>query len=269
MRNSPLSYTDPTGYGTASQGCEGVLPCTPVYHSGWVSTAWTNPAAAQENTATRPITVTLEGGLETVLANGSRYPGLVQSVPALGQPFGDIRVPLPGDAAGASRAAPELDQVLVTAKPQSPNPPPLDPCNEEAGGGLVEWADLFGSVSQVFAGAGACSTIVGCAAGAPLVLLGLNGVQESLTGGPGFLRNAATYYAGETAGSVAVDAASIAGSGVGLTVRTALKPGTWKLWRHVSSDYQAAYRGMTKVGLGVEMVTSTAGIANTMCRYKN
>lgn len=70
----------------------------------------------------------------------------------------------------------------------------------------------------------------------------------------------------DVAGNLALDATNIVTSGTGL-VTSVVRPGQWKLFRHVSSDYVPAYKAMTKTGLATTTVTASASAAATICRY--
>jgi hypothetical protein len=60
-----------------------------------------------------------------------------------------------------------------------------------------------------------------------------------------------------SAGDLAYSAVDIGTSVYGLT-RSVVKPGTWKLFRNISSDYVPAFKAMT----GTELVTEGGGLIN-------
>jgi hypothetical protein len=131
---------------------------------------------------------------------------------------------------------------------------------------LYRTATTFGGAGQALLGGALCSTAVGCAAGAPLATLGASNIQEGLTGNPGFVRQGATALFGDEAGNLAVDASNIVSSGASL-LRPVLKPGTFSLFRNISSDFAPAYTTATRTGLRVELGAGALGAADTLERH--
>jgi type VI secretion system secreted protein VgrG len=131
---------------------------------------------------------------------------------------------------------------------------------------LSRTADVVGGAGMVLGGAAACTTGVGCTGGAPLAALGASSIQEGWTGESGFARSAATSALGPTAGNAATDIVNIGTSVTGLFKAT-LRPGTWKMFRNISSDFVPAYQTMTKTGLSVEIGGTALGAASATCTY--
>lgn len=92
--------------------------------------------------------------------------------------------------------------------------------------------------------------------GALLAAHGASNIYEGVTGSSSILRDG--YHAAlGSAGDLAYSAFNISSSVYGLT-RSVLQPGTWNLFRNISSDYVPAWKGMT----GTELAVEAAGLAN-------
>ncbi len=134
-------------------------------------------------------------------------------------------------------------------------------------GTIYRAADFLGGASQVVEGVktmeAGCEFIIGCVIGPPLIVLGLNSMQEGWTGKAGFLRQKAIEKFGKQKGNLAVDAANTLTSGLGL-IRTTLKPGAWKLFRNIPSDYTAAYKTMSQAGLATSVGMGAAGASEAV-----
>lgn len=127
-------------------------------------------------------------------------------------------------------------------------------------------ASVIGGTGQIMLGGAICSTAVGCAAGAPIALLGASNIQEGLTGENGFVREASISTLGDAFGNLAVDAVNI-GSSIGGLLRPVLKPGAWKLFHYIRSDYVPHYAAMTNTGLTAELYSGVVGAAQTIETY--
>lgn len=137
---------------------------------------------------------------------------------------------------------------------------------EEGLNSLSRAADVVGGAGMVLGGAAACTTIAGCAVGAPLAALGASSIQEGWTGEAGFVRSAATSTLGTTAGNATTDVVSVSLSVTGLFKAT-LRPDTWRLFRNISSDFVPAYQTLTKTGLSVEIGGTLLSAAGATCTY--
>ncbi|MCZ2155447.1 MAG: DUF4225 domain-containing protein [Bryobacterales bacterium] len=125
--------------------------------------------------------------------------------------------------------------------------------------------DVVGGAGMVIAGGAACTTGIGCAAGAPVATLGISSIQEGWTGEPGFVRSAATTALGVRAGNAATDVVNVGTSVAGL-IKSTVRPGTWSLFRNISSDYVPAWQTMTRTGLTTEIGGTVMGAVDGVCR---
>ena len=103
------------------------------------------------------------------------------------------------------------------------------------------------------------------AAGAPVATLGISSIQEGWTGEPGFVRSAATTALGVRAGNAATDVVNVGTSVAGL-IKSTVRPGTWSLFRNISSDYVPAWQTMTRTGLTTEIGGTVMGAVDGVCR---
>ena len=115
---------------------------------------------------------------------------------------------------------------------------------------------VVGGAGQMVLGATICSGGATCAGGAVLAAHGASNIYEGVTGTTSVLRDGYHAVLG-SAGDVAYSLVNIGTSMYGLT-RPVVSPGTWRLFRNISSDYVPAFRTMT----GTELVTDGAGIIN-------
>jgi hypothetical protein len=131
---------------------------------------------------------------------------------------------------------------------------------------LARTANVVGGGGQVLAGVALCDTLVACIGGAPLAALGASNIQEGFSGSPGFVRSGATSIVGPTAGNLLVDGTNIAFSGGSLIIGV-VKPGTFSLFRNISSDFVPAYQVMTNTGLATNVGSSLFSAADTVLSY--
>ena len=115
---------------------------------------------------------------------------------------------------------------------------------------------VVGGAGQVVLGATICSGVATCAGGAVLAAHGASNIYEGVTGTSSLLRDGYHSLLG-SAGDVTYSLVNIGTSVYGLT-RPVVSPGTWSLFRNISSDYVPAFRTMT----GTQLVTEGAGIIN-------
>ncbi len=110
--------------------------------------------------------------------------------------------------------------------------------------------DIMGGAGQTLLGAGVCSGGPSCVGGVLLAAHGASNIYEGVTGSGSILRDGYHAVLG-SAGDLAYSAVNIGSSVYGLT-RSVLRPGTWSLFRNISSDYVPAFRTMTRGELLVE-----------------
>lgn len=115
---------------------------------------------------------------------------------------------------------------------------------------------VVGGAGQMVLGATICSGVATCAGGAVLAAHGASNIYEGVTGTTSLLRDGYHAVLG-SAGDAAYSLVNIGTSVYGLT-RPVVSPGTWSLFRNISSDYVPAFRTMT----GTELITEGAGIIN-------
>ena len=138
---------------------------------------------------------------------------------------------------------------------------------------------------QVLAGAGivaaslATGNIIGIGFGAMLVLHGGNSIQESgtnlVTGNDdsqGFLKN--TYIAGaeflgfdKETGELAYTSMDLLLSGYGMA-RLVIKPDSYRLFRHLRTDYVRGIKHMTRFDLGVEVYNDSMALKSMYDKIK-
>nr|WP_240901074.1 RHS repeat-associated core domain-containing protein [Thioalkalivibrio sp. XN8] len=135
----------------------------------------------------------------------------------------------------------------------------LDFVRDEGLDVLRRTASVVGGGGQMLLGGALCSSAVGCAAGAPIGLLGASNIQEGWTGEPGFVRELAVATMSEQGANLVVDGANLVTSGYGL-FRHVLRPDAWKLFRHIRSDYVPAYQTATGTGLSAEIGAASLGL---------
>ena len=116
--------------------------------------------------------------------------------------------------------------------------------------------DLVGGSGQVGLGAGLCMTVVGCAVGAPLIMLGGNNLYSGWTEETGWVNDAFRHYTNDSLGQKLHSATNIATSVYSLS-RSVVVEGSWKLFRKIQSDFQPAYKSMTTL----EILGEGAGMA--------
>jgi hypothetical protein len=140
-------------------------------------------------------------------------------------------------------------------------------------------AALLGGAGQIGTGLALCSTVAACVAGAPLIALGVNNIQEGLSGQDGFLRNLAEGGArelgfSESTGSIAFSIADATTSIGGLLLRSVPKQGRIvlesgfrtqpiRLFRSIPSDFERNFNQLTKFAIGRELVLTGVGLFNT------
>jgi RHS repeat-associated protein len=115
---------------------------------------------------------------------------------------------------------------------------------------------IVGGAGQMALGGAICSGVATCAGGAILAAHGASNLYEGATGTSSLLREGYDAVLG-SAGEIAYSLVDIGTSVYGLT-RSVVKPGTWKLFRNISSDYVPAFKTMT----GAELITEGAGLVN-------
>jgi RHS repeat-associated protein len=153
-------------------------------------------------------------------------------------------------------------QPLPSSTPQGDHEP--DPCSTD--GTISEFLEqhgpeildrtlsIVGGVGQIGLGFTICSGVVSCTGGAVLGVHGASNIYEGVTGSGSLLRAGYRAVLGST-GDLAYSVVDISSSVYGLT-RGVLRPGTWSLFRNISSDYVPAFRTMTRV----ELITEGAGL---------
>ena len=126
---------------------------------------------------------------------------------------------------------------------------------------------IAGGIAQVTTGTAFCATTVGCVIGLPLAAHGANNIYENgsnlWTGrsdaqGPVrkiYQQLALSSGQSKRAGNLAYGVADISLSGAGL-FRLVRRPGSWKLFKHIRSDYVRTYQQMGLGGLGFEIFTN-------------
>lgn len=136
----------------------------------------------------------------------------------------------------------------------------------------------MGGAGQIGTGLALCSTLAGCVAGAPLIALGVNNIQEGLSGQGGFLRNLAESGASqlgfsERTGSIAFSIAD-ATTSIGGLLRSVPKQGRIvlesgfrtqpiRLFRSIPSDLERNFNQLTKFAIGRELVLTGVGLFDT------
>jgi type VI secretion system secreted protein VgrG len=86
-----------------------------------------------------------------------------------------------------------------------------------------------------------CSTVAGCAIGAPIATLGASNIQEGLTGEDGFARDVFQSVLGERTGDLTFGVVNL-GTSIGGLARPVLKTSARPLFRTIPSDFEPAYR---------------------------
>ncbi|MFM9968968.1 MAG: DUF4225 domain-containing protein [Burkholderiales bacterium] len=123
--------------------------------------------------------------------------------------------------------------------------------------GLYKEIEVVGSYSgrlagivtgtlMVAAGAALCATAVGCIAGSTMISFGVNDYIEGVTGGAGPVRGAFQSFAVKHTGRAELGDAAYNISGVALSFISnpafLLRPGAWKLFHYIPSDYIVSQR---------------------------
>lgn len=150
---------------------------------------------------------------------------------------------------------------------QTQGPSFLGFLKEEGLNVLSRTLTTFGGGGQVLLGGALCITFAGCALGGPLAALGASNIQEGLTGEDGFARDAFQSVLGENSGGLAFGVVNL-GTSIGGLARPVLKQGARPLFRTVPSDFQPAFRQVTNIGLGAEVLSSGANIVDTIDRTR-
>lgn len=128
---------------------------------------------------------------------------------------------------------------------------------EQHGAEIVDRTlSIAGGAGQVVLGGAICSGVATCVGGGVLAAHGVSNVYEGVTGTSSLLRDGYQAVLGSV-GNIAYSLVNIGTSVYGLT-RSVVKPGTWKLFRNISSDYIPASKTMT----GTELITEGAGLIN-------
>lgn len=128
---------------------------------------------------------------------------------------------------------------------------------------VIRTFTTIGGGGQVLLGGALCSTVAGCAIGAPVATLGASNIQEGLTGEDGFARDAFQSVLGERAGDLTFGVVNL-GTSIGGLARPVLKTTARPLFRTIPSDFESAYRQATTTGLVLEGIGSTLNIYDTL-----
>ena len=272
--NNPLSYVDPSGFDQClllgGDNCPGsgeqVIP------------------SGQTPDPSTPTPTIIPGNLPDSLPGPDGMPGItVNGCGGIGVSCYDPStwVQSPGVNTAPSilfpilPPPPPIPQVVVTATklPQGPCDFAMPGSNDAAPlsspafwNALARTADVVGGGGQVVAGFAACDTLIGCIGGGPLMALGASNIQEGFSGSPGFVRSGAISIVGPTAGNLLVDGTNITFSG-GSLIMGVVKPGSFSLFRNISSDFVPAYQAMTKTALYVSVGSSSLSAADTVLSY--
>lgn len=127
---------------------------------------------------------------------------------------------------------------------------------------------IFLGALQIKAGFVLCfgSGGLACVVGTPLILHGMNSIEEGVYGQDhvGFARQGYRYLVqsmgySETIGDTIYYTVDIGTSMYGL-FKLELKPEAWKLFRYLVKDFERAFRQMTKFGLSTEVVGDTISL---------
>jgi len=136
----------------------------------------------------------------------------------------------------------------------------------------------LGGAGQIGTGLALCSTLAGCVAGAPLIALGVNNIQEGLSGQDGFLRNLAESGAGqlgfsERTGSIAFSVFDAGTSIDALTLKVpklgsvifddGFRTKPIRLSRSLPSDFEPAFKQLTQFAIFRELALTAIGVGGS------
>ena len=124
-----------------------------------------------------------------------------------------------------------------------------------------------GGGAQVVAGGLMCTMGIGCVAGAALIAHGANNLYEGISGNDGALRQGYQALLGKDAGNIAYGVVDVGTSVTGL-VKAVAKPGTWKLFKNIPSDYVRGYQATSAPALTGEIAVDVNTISDTYHRVQ-